>query len=166
MPEPVPANLRLATPSDAGRCAEVGYTAWLETYSRLLPASFWTTTTLESRTRQWTQWLDAGVPVTVAEHGGAIVGYAIAGPSIAAGGYDAVRERQLYALYVLGAHHGTGIGQALLDAVLPPGTPAQLWVAEDNPRARAFYARNGFAPDGAAFADERFAGLVEVRLLR
>ena len=33
---------------------------------------------------------------------------------------------------------------ALLDAVLAREEPAELWVFRDNPRARAFYVRNGF----------------------
>jgi len=44
--------------------------------------------------------------------------------------------------------------------------PAQLWVAKANARARAFYARNGFAPDGVEFADPHHDDLVEVRLVR
>ena len=60
----------------------------------------------------------------------------------------AVRPEELTMLYLLARAHGGGAGQALLDAVL--GTrPASLWVAADNPRAHAFYRRNGFAPDGA-----------------
>jgi len=66
---------------------------------------------------------------------------------------------------VLPEHHGTGTGQALLDVVVPPG-PAQVWVAEENPRARRFYARNGFEPDGPRHADTRFGGIVEIRLVR
>ncbi|MFC8599798.1 GNAT family N-acetyltransferase [Isoptericola sp. NPDC057191] len=82
-----------------------------------------------------------------------------------AGSHEPVRDRELWLLYVLAAHHGTGAGQALLDTALPPGTPAQLWVAEANPRARRFYERNGFLPDGARFVDEGLH-LAEVRHVR
>lgn len=162
----MPQALRPAVPADAARCACVHHTAWVETYSALLPASFWQTATLEARTERWTGWLAAGMPVTVAESDGEIVGFAIAGPAPAVGEHEPVRDQQLFALYVLAAHHGTGAGQALLDAVLPTGTPAQVWVARDNARARAFYARNGFVPDGAAFTDEHFGDVAEVRLVR
>lgn len=50
-------------------------------------------------------------------------------------------------LYVLESAHGTGVGQMLLDAALRD-RPASLSVAADNPRAHAFYRRNGFRPDG------------------
>lgn len=41
------------------------------------------------------------------------------------------------------------MGQALLDAAIGDAG-AFLWVAADNPRAHAFYRRNGFAADGEA----------------
>lgn len=44
--------------------------------------------------------------------------------------------------------------------------PAQLWVARDNPRAYAFYRRNGFRPDGAEQVMPEAEGFVEVRLVR
>lgn len=48
---------------------------------------------------------------------------------------------------------------------MPAGVPAQLWVAEEKPRARRFYERNGFTPDGARFVDETL-DLAEARLVR
>ncbi len=69
-----------------------------------------------------------------------VVGFAIAGPAQEAG-VDA--GFQLYAINVRQAYYGTGLGQKLLDqAVGDRG--CFLWVARDNPRAIAFYLRNGF----------------------
>ena len=76
-----------------------------------------------------------------------------------------MRPVELTTLYLRAARHGSGLGQELLDAVLGD-RPASLWVAEDNPRARRFYARNGFAPDGARQTLALWEGLVEVRLVR
>lgn len=166
VPAARPVTLRPATPDDAAACAAVHHAAWVETYSGLLPASFWETTTPAARTERWARWLDAGTPVTVAETGGRVVGFAIAGPARPRGGHEPVRPHELHALYLLAAHHGSGAGQALLDAAVPPGAPAQLWVARDNPRARAFYARNRFEPDGASTVDEHAGGLAELRLVR
>lgn len=53
-------------------------------------------------------------------------------------------------LYALPRAHGTGVGQALLEAALPPGEPAYLWVLRGNPRAERFYRRNGFVDEGYA----------------
>ena len=73
---------------------------------------------------------------------------------------------ELYAIYVLAAHYGSGAGQALLDAAIGRAA-ASLWVLEDNPRARAFYERNGFRADGTVKDDDRWGEPVrEVRLVR
>lgn len=162
---PPPATIRPATPEDAPGCAIVHHTSWVETYGGLLPARHWETDTLEARTATWRRWLAGELTATVAESDGRVVGVAFASTGREVGGRRPVRERELWLLYVLAAHHGTGVGQALLDAVVPPGAPAQLWVAEENPRARRFYERNGFVPDGARFVDERL-DLAEVRHVR
>jgi len=53
-------------------------------------------------------------------------------------------------LYTVPGVHGTGLGQELLDALLPDGRDAYLWVFLENPRAIRFYLRNGFGFDGIA----------------
>lgn len=158
-------RIRRADPSDARACAYVHHTSWVETYSALLPSSHWTTDTLERRTVSWERSLDSGKVVTVAESGVRIIGIAITNTARVRGGHEPVRESELSCLYLLSEHHGSGAGRALLDAVLPPGASAQLWVAEGNSRAWRFYQRNGFSPDGARFTDENL-GLIEARLVR
>jgi predicted GNAT family N-acyltransferase len=71
--------------------------------------------------------------------------------------------RQLYVLYVYAADHGTGAGQALLEAVINPAESVALWVADPNPRAQAFYRKHGFVPDGTAQVDD---GVREIRMIR
>jgi len=95
---------------------------------------------------------------------GEIVGFVGSGP---AREDDAPRARELYFIYLLDQFHGTGIGQQLFDAAVDEGEELYLWVAEDNPRAHRFYARNGFALDGASHV-EPFLGeeLTEVRFVR
>lgn len=65
-------------------------------------------------------------------------------------------------MYVRPDHHGTGVGTLLLEAVLPT-RPAELWVVEANPRARRFYEKHGFVPDGARFVDD--LDIVEIRMV-
>ena len=78
---------------------------------------------------------------------------------------------ELYALYVHPAWWSTGTGRALMDRVLA-GTAAAgyasitLWVPRDNARARRFYDRPGFAPDGASNVLDRLDGVIEVRYRR
>ncbi|MEU2201321.1 GNAT family N-acetyltransferase [Isoptericola sp. NPDC019482] len=162
---PTSVAIRPATADDASGCAFVHHASWVETYSALLPAEHWESDTLERRTATWRRWLAGELTVTVAEEGGRIVGIAFVNAGRPVGAHPPVRDRELWLLYVLAAHHGTGVGQALLDAVLPPGASAQLWVAEDNPRARRFYRRNGFRPDGARDVDAQ-SGIASVRCVR
>lgn len=159
-------NLRTATLSDAAAVARVHHTTWVTTYEAILPPEFWATATLEHRTSTWERWLANGAAPVVAEVDGEVVGIAMSGDAVEQDHILPVRGRQLYLLYVLAAYHGTGVGQALLDAVVPPGTGAQLWVAEDNPRARRFYERNGFVMEGARVVDASTADLAEVRMVR
>jgi ribosomal protein S18 acetylase RimI-like enzyme len=140
--------VRPAVASDAGDIARVHIAAWHETYTRLLPPGAFATLDddLGARTSRWAGIIGDDVTIVhVAEVDGELVGWA----SSSAGRHEErPRDLELEGLYVLARHHGSGVGQALLDAAL--GTrPAYLWVAADNPRAQAFYRRNGFTPDGA-----------------
>ncbi|NQX29943.1 GNAT family N-acetyltransferase [Microbacteriaceae bacterium VKM Ac-2854] len=159
-------TIRAGGPADALGIATVQLTSWRETYAGLVPAAFWDEHPLERFRDRWQGWLDAGATPPVAVAGGAVVGFAYVGAAQERGGHPPVRERQLFTIYLLAAWHGSGAGQLLLDAALPAGEPAELWVAADNPRARRFYERNGFAPDGATVLDPDFAGLPELRLVR
>jgi ribosomal protein S18 acetylase RimI-like enzyme len=143
-------TVRAATLEDAPGMARVHVTAWQETYRGQVPDDELDAPDfVERRERMWNRALaDSTRPlqIAVAEAGGDIVGIAMAGP---AEGDDAPRDWQLYVLYLLKGHHGSGAGQRLIDAVLQ-GKASVLWVADPNPRAQAFYRRNGFLPDGAA----------------
>ena len=57
------------------------------------------------------------------------------------------------------------VGQDLLDAVIDPSVTTALWVADPNPRAQAFYSKNGFNADGTIKTDE-YDGVREVRMVR
>ena len=139
--------VRPARDADADAIAAVHVRAWQEAYAHLLPADFLAGLDVAARAARWRAIVaEPEVDVFVAAVDGVLVGWASAGP----GRGDApVRDRELEGIYVLAAHHGSGAGQALLDAVVGDA-PAFLWVAERNPRAEAFYRRNGFRRDGAA----------------
>ncbi|MEV0896010.1 GNAT family N-acetyltransferase [Actinoplanes sp. NPDC049802] len=153
-------TIRPARPDDAGRMAVVNIRCWQETYRGVmtdaildeprLPAfreRFWRAAMTDERYRD--------NRVAVAERDGDIIGLAMSGPSLPV--------RHLFVLYVLASDHGTGAGKALLDAVIPPGEPASLWVADPNPRAQAFYRKQGFRPDGTVQVD---CGVREIRMVR
>ncbi|MFB9307953.1 GNAT superfamily N-acetyltransferase [Agromyces hippuratus] len=95
------------------------------------------------------------------EHGGEVVGWANTSTGRDS---DGPRALELEGLYVLDEFHGGGVGQALLDTAVGD-RPAYLWALADNPRAHAFYRRNGFELDGTSKVDD-FWQVHEVRFVR
>jgi len=155
--------VRAARAEDAQAMASMHVASWQETYRGLmsdelldspdlLPAreSFWTTVLTEERFFAYR--------VAVAERQGSLIGVAMAGPV-----QDKPWSVHLYVLYVLALHHGFSVGEALLDAVVAPGEPAALWVADPNPRAQAFYRKHGFVPDGVSQTEDNVR---EIRMVR
>lgn len=144
--------------------ASVHVGTWRETYRGMMgdavlddPAllgrreKFWDAALTDPKYKQNT--------AAVASHDGTLIGIAMSGPSLD----DAGGPQQLYLLYVYAAFHGSGVGAALLNAVIDPNSPAALWVADPNPRAQAFYRKNGFVTDGAVKTED---GLRAVRMVR
>jgi GNAT superfamily N-acetyltransferase len=138
---------------------------WQETYRGLMADAvlddpgflavrerFWTAALTDERYRD--------NRVAVAERDGELIGVAMSGPAL---DDAATWTRQLYVLYVYAAEHGTGAGQALLEAVIDPADSAALWVADPNPRAQAFYRKHGFVADGTTQLED---GVREIRMVR
>jgi GNAT superfamily N-acetyltransferase len=157
-------DVRPAVLTDARGIAEVHVSAWREAYAHLVPAEALARLSVDQRELRWRELLaNAGVTIWAAVDDGDVVGFARSAPSREA---DGPRDLELPEIYVLASHYGTGAGQKLIDVALE-GRPAYLWVADDNPRARAFYARNRFQPDGATKTGP-LAGtaILEARLVR
>jgi len=94
---------------------------------------------------------------------------AAAGPLTPAG--RAAEVGELYALYVTPAWWSAGAGRALMGSVLAALEAERyrrvvLWVLADNSRARRFYDRAGFAPDGGTNILTGLGGVLEVRYSR
>ncbi|GHH74624.1 GNAT family N-acetyltransferase [Promicromonospora soli] len=158
-------HIRASTPDDAVGIAAVHWTTRRAVFGELLSAEHWETETLGTRTEGWMRILAAGNKALVAEVGDKIVGFAMKNPSGPHLGHPPVRAVELHELYVDPAFHGTNVGHALLENALPPGTPAQLWTFASNPRARKFFQRAGFLPDGVTATDP-YTNVLEVRLVR
>jgi GNAT superfamily N-acetyltransferase len=157
-------DVRAAGLADARAIAEVHVQAWREAYARLLPRDALARLSVDQRELRWKEILPlSAATIWVATDDERVVGFAGAGPARDA---DAPRELELQSIYLLASHYGTGAGQRLLEGVLGDAR-ASLWVADDNPRARAFYARNGFLPDGTTKLGP-LAGteILEARLVR
>jgi len=155
-------EVRLATPADARRIAEIHVAAWQHAYADLLSAELLDGLSVDSRETGWSQRLAADGPVHVALIDTTVMGFAAAGRCR---GDQPPRHLELYAIYQLPAAHGSGTGQVLLDAAVGDA-PAFLWVADPNPRAQAFYRKNGFQSDGAIHVDPDLEGLREIRMIR
>lgn len=155
--------LRPAVTADAVAGATLQRACWLEAYGPYVDRAL-----LEARVGNEQPWIDAwvrqlavGPPRVVAEAGGELVGFAVAG---APRDEEPVAAAELYAIYTRAAWWGTGLGLRLWGAVRPAGS-CSLWVLEANVRARAFYERQGFVADGAR---ELYADLDawEIRMVR
>ena len=158
-------DIREATTLDAAALGHLHVECWREAYAHLLSERFLADLDPIERGDRWAGMLAkprTGERVFVLDVDGELHGFASSGP---AHDDDPPRERALYTLYLLKTEYGSGAGQQLLDAVLGDA-PAYLWVADENPRATAFYRRNGFMLDGVSKEGPRSERLLELRMVR
>lgn len=164
--------LREPTPDDAAELGRVHQQCWVETYAHLVPAEFWEHSTEARRIGMWERMLRRSDPnrrLVLAEADGDVVGFALVGAALAREhpGAPPAEALEVRMLYLRRSWHGTGVGQQLLDTVLLTGEAAQVWVAERNSRAQAFYRRNGFVTDGIRDPDaHQGTDLAAIRMLR
>jgi ribosomal protein S18 acetylase RimI-like enzyme len=188
-------KIRAGSVADAAQVAAVQRESWFAAYADIIAPEVIDRVTLPDdgarvrqsfRTRPGQRMLlatdpDATDPGATGPAGGEVVGYASYGPETdvlnapwphpltadGAGG----RVAELYALYVRPSSWSTGTGRALMERVLARTGAAGyqaivLWVLQDNQRARRFYERAGFAPDGAANVLTGLGGVLEIRYRR
>ncbi|MFD3500568.1 GNAT family N-acetyltransferase [Streptomyces sp. NPDC058678] len=161
--------MRLA---DCDRVSEIRVRGWRSAYRGLMPQSFLdalsVTKEAERRRSLFSARASDGVVNLVAERGGEIVGWAAHGPY--RDGDTRNADAELYAIYVDSAYLGSGVGRALLEESAEQCRAQArlfLWVLKGNTRARRFYERAGFLPDGAEEPFEVDGVLVpEVRYVR
>ncbi|MEW2635697.1 GNAT family N-acetyltransferase [Streptomyces sp. NPDC048389] len=108
----------------------------------------------------------------VAEWDGEVVGWGCFGPLRDEDGGERPGACELYAIYVRPERISSGVGHALMAELTGRARAAGfeemlLWVLKDDARARRFYERAGFAPDGTEEPFEADGVLVpEVRYVR
>ena len=147
-------TFRAAVPADADAIAQVHVASWQVAYRGIIPDEHLDRLDWRERARvrrgQLERAAEDKIRVDVALDGGSIVGFVASGPERAPDpseppGYE------VYALYLVPAAWGRGIGHHLLTralAAMPEDAQAVLWVLEDNARGRTFYERQGFRADG------------------
>lgn len=159
------------TPLALEDCDELGgvhVQVWREAYAGIMPADHLAGLSAERSADRWRETVrvlsegrTTARTLVARDATGRIVGFASAGPSR---DEDPAAAWELYAINLLSRTHGTGLADELINRVVGDGS-ATLWVAEGNTRARAFYARHGFAVEGARRSHED-TGTPEVRMIR
>ena len=114
--------------------------------------------------------LQASVPIVPRATAPAAAGQPPAVPTLTEAGL-AGQVGEVYALYVAPDWWSTGTGRSLMSCAVAALTEAGygravLWVLEANARARRFYEKAGWAPDGASNTLDGLGGVVEVRYTR
>ena len=149
-------QIRPASPDDALAIETIRVHGWRSAYRHVFPAADLDALPIDPE--RWRARLHVPPPgwtTFVCEDEGHVVGFASTGPS-----RDEDELGELYAIYVEPDAWSTGAGRALMasaEATLAVAYDAALlWVLEDNPRARGFYERAGWAADGVHKAEERF----------
>jgi GNAT superfamily N-acetyltransferase len=141
-------QIRTAEINDVPGITQVHIQSWQTTYANILPAAFLANLSYERRAQYWQQLLSnsqAAEKVFVAvDEQGQIGGFASGGPEREG---DQRYTSELYAIYLLQAHQGQGLGRRLVQAVARYLLSEQhstmlVWVLADNPACR-FYARLG-----------------------
>ena len=148
-------DIRPASPDDALAIETIRVQGWQSAYRHVYPPAELDALPIDPE--RWRSRLHVPPPgwaTVVCEDQGRVVGFASTGPSR---DEDVIGE--LYAIYVDPDAWSMGAGRALLAAaethLASEYDAALLWVLEDNPRARGFYERAGWAPDGIRKAEER-----------
>jgi GNAT superfamily N-acetyltransferase len=184
-------RIRAGSVADAAQVAAVQREAWFAAYEGIIAAEVIDRVTVPDegarvrqsfRTRPGQRMLVATAPAPDSDSdSGEIAGYASYGPEtdvlnapwphpLTADG-ESGRVAELYALYVRPSSWSTGTGRALMERVLARTGAAgyraiTLWVLRDNQRARRFYERAGFTPDGATNVLTGLGGILEIRYRR
>jgi GNAT superfamily N-acetyltransferase len=151
-----PLAVRRATPADAAAIADVHIEAWRTAYRHVFGGRALAGIALADRERRRRALLEQEAPrrhvLVVGRPGATPDGFAAWGPTRDAD-EDPAATAELAAIYVRPALWGAGAGRLLMERgrelTRADGfARATLWVVEDNPRARRFYAAAGWAPDG------------------
>ncbi|MGO8874711.1 MAG: N-acetyltransferase family protein [Acidimicrobiales bacterium] len=171
-----PITVRAATVADAGAITEAQTAAWQSAYRGIMPDRYLDGLSKDKAGAAQHHRVHIASPndprnfSLVAEYEGAVIGWLAAGPSRDDDRHDT--EGEVQAIYVHPDYWRSGAGGALMTAALERltaggFTEAVLWVFEENRRARRFYGRFGWRPDGATDIFERGGGqAIEIRYRR
>ena len=164
-----PVVVRAVTPDDVPAVVKVQVASWRAAYAGIIPDGYlraMSAAERESRHLARLRQAERGSAYLLAERDGEVVGMAFAGAA-RDDDLDAT-VGEVYALYAVPHAWSTGVGGALMaacvDALRAAGfRRAVLWMLSANDRARRFYERWGFAPDGATKVEDLGAPVTQTR---
>ena len=151
---------RMETDEEVRGKAFVHWNSWQETYPGMMDEAYLASRTLEKCEEQAFRWRDN---ILVAKDGARVVGFVGYG----AAGEPLTETGEVFALYVLGAYGGQGVGTALMNAALvrmADYPKVCLWVLKENRKAIRFYMKCGFCPDGTEKYSET-VGAAAIRMM-
>jgi ribosomal protein S18 acetylase RimI-like enzyme len=162
--------VRPALPSDVDALAALHVAAWRETFAGVLSQGYLDRLDVEARRQMWRTVIGAPgrrsvVAVPEESDGVEAAGRVPVGFAATRTASTGPRPLELWGIYLLSRWHGSGAGQALLDAAIGAG-PCFLWTSAANRRAQAFYRRNRFVPDGATETVPEWEGMEIFRFVR
>ncbi|GAA2979911.1 GNAT family N-acetyltransferase [Streptomyces flavovirens] len=177
-PRPIPAyapgaRIRAMTLDDCDAVAEIRVRGWQRAYTGMIPQAYLDAMDVARDAEHRRAYLTAesGPVNLVAETPNTTVtGWACYGPC--RDGSARPESAELYALYAHPDRIGTGTGRALLAEVTARARAhgfagMTLWVLKENARARRFYERAGFRPDGTEESFEAGGAMIpELRYTR
>lgn len=160
-------ELRLATVDDADEIGAMHVRSWQVAYRGMIPDAHLDALDPVARAERWRSILAGSSDTVVAVRDGAIAAFASSGAD-----RDDPTRGEVWAIYADPPAWGTGAGHAVMGRAVEHLAArgygeAVLWVIDVNERARAFYAREGWAPDGGVRVETiGDAPIREVRLRR
>ncbi len=159
-------TITVPMPDDAVELGRVHAEVWQDAYAEILPPKVLGTMNAHRLAGVWSRDLAAAAAefpmmtlIARDRIDRAIIGFVRAGPSR---DENPPTPWELRAINLLERARGTGLADELVRRVVGD-RPTSLWVFEKNRRARTFYQRHGFTPDGASKV--RSGSAVEVRMV-
>ena len=141
--------VRMTSEDEAKGKAHVHHMAWKEAYRGLLNQTYLDKRTLELSESMALRAFREGYATLLAKDGDKVIGFADFG---AYRGDDMPGAGEVFAIYLLSAYCGRGIGTQLMRAAfegMPEYDKIVVWVLKGNERAIRFYRSLGFEFDGA-----------------
>lgn len=155
-------QIRDAAVDDAASIEAVHFSSREAAYSSHVSAWPPTGAGRAERVARWSRWLaSSAIHCLVAERDDRIIGF-VTVRAATDSDVSAQSVAEMPTLYIDPDHWRSGLGTTLCDAAVQRArdlgfTDLVLWVLDINARARTFYARRGFRPDGATKIDESTA---------